>query len=160
MYSRILGMDAISRPCRKMWKLVCLWGYNNEEFYFLGGLNIMALIKCPKCGKEISDKAKECVGCGWEVNLDILYKKADEVVSNETDLKKDTSYERKIMLREAELEIKKMKENARQEIKLMNGNVKKFVSLVKNGSFLVRIKIWKFLSKRSIYMPVAKERIR
>ncbi len=45
----------------------------------------MALIKCPKCGKEISDKAKECVGCGWEVNLDILYIKADEVVSNETD---------------------------------------------------------------------------
>jgi len=30
------------------------------------------------------------------------------------------------------------------------GSVKKFVSLVKNGSFLVRIKIWKFLSERSI----------
>ena len=27
----------------------------------------MALIKCPKCGREISDKAKQCVGCGWEV---------------------------------------------------------------------------------------------
>ena len=40
------------------------------------------------------------------------------------------------------------------------GSVKKFVSLVKNGSFLVRIKIWKFLSKRSIFMPVAKEQIR
>lgn len=23
------------------------------------------LINCPKCGKEISDKAKKCVGCGW-----------------------------------------------------------------------------------------------
>ena len=27
------------------------------------------------------------------------------------------------------------------------------------SSFLVRIKIWKFLSKRSIFMPVAKEQI-
>lgn len=27
----------------------------------------MALIKCPKCGKEISDKAANCVGCGWKV---------------------------------------------------------------------------------------------
>lgn len=25
----------------------------------------MALIKCPKCGREISDKAKQCPGCGW-----------------------------------------------------------------------------------------------
>lgn len=27
----------------------------------------MALIKCPNCGKEISDKAEKCVGCGWKV---------------------------------------------------------------------------------------------
>lgn len=27
----------------------------------------MALIKCPKCGREISDKAINCVGCGWGV---------------------------------------------------------------------------------------------
>lgn len=27
----------------------------------------MALIKCPKCGREISDKAANCVGCGWKV---------------------------------------------------------------------------------------------
>lgn len=24
----------------------------------------MALIKCPECGKEISDKAKSCPNCG------------------------------------------------------------------------------------------------
>ena len=40
------------------------------------------------------------------------------------------------------------------------GSVKKFVSLEENDSFLVRITIWKFLSKRSIFMPVAKEQIR
>ena len=25
---------------------------------------VMALIKCPECGKEISDKAKTCISCG------------------------------------------------------------------------------------------------
>lgn len=27
----------------------------------------MALIKCPECGKEISDKATVCVGCGFPI---------------------------------------------------------------------------------------------
>lgn len=30
----------------------------------------MALIKCPECGKEISDKAKQCPKCGWKIDLD------------------------------------------------------------------------------------------
>ena len=25
----------------------------------------MALVKCPECGNEISDKAKTCPACGW-----------------------------------------------------------------------------------------------
>ena len=28
----------------------------------------MALIKCPECGKEISDKAKACPECGYKMN--------------------------------------------------------------------------------------------
>ena len=28
----------------------------------------MALIKCPNCGKEISDKAIKCVECGYELS--------------------------------------------------------------------------------------------
>ena len=28
----------------------------------------MALIKCPECGREISDKAASCVGCGCPIN--------------------------------------------------------------------------------------------
>ena len=28
----------------------------------------MALIKCPECGKEVSDKAKTCVNCGISLN--------------------------------------------------------------------------------------------
>ena len=27
----------------------------------------MALIKCVECGKEISDKAKNCVHCGYPI---------------------------------------------------------------------------------------------
>jgi ribosomal protein L37E len=26
---------------------------------------IMALIKCPECGKEVSDTAKTCTNCGF-----------------------------------------------------------------------------------------------
>ena len=26
----------------------------------------MAMIKCPECGKEISDNARNCPNCGWE----------------------------------------------------------------------------------------------
>lgn len=28
----------------------------------------MALIKCPECGKEVSDKAKACPNCGFPIN--------------------------------------------------------------------------------------------
>lgn len=28
----------------------------------------MALIKCPQCGRQISDKSKQCIGCGWVLN--------------------------------------------------------------------------------------------
>ena len=27
----------------------------------------MALIKCPECGKEISDKASSCPSCGYPI---------------------------------------------------------------------------------------------
>lgn len=78
----------------------------------------MALIKCPKCGREISDKSKKCIGCGWDVNLSLL------------DEKKDTSRienEHKQMLKEAKLEIEKMKENAKLEIESMNESAKDMV---------------------------------
>lgn len=31
----------------------------------------MALIKCPECGKEVSDKAEKCVGCGYDIHKHI-----------------------------------------------------------------------------------------
>ena len=32
----------------------------------------MALIKCPECGTEVSDKASCCVKCGYPINKPIL----------------------------------------------------------------------------------------
>ena len=28
-------------------------------------MTVMALIKCPECGKEISDKSEKCIHCGF-----------------------------------------------------------------------------------------------
>lgn len=28
----------------------------------------MGIIKCPQCGKEISDKSEVCIGCGYKIN--------------------------------------------------------------------------------------------
>lgn len=30
-------------------------------------VDYMALIKCPECGKEVSDKAKNCTNCGFPI---------------------------------------------------------------------------------------------
>lgn len=47
----------------------------NEGNIFLQGEEKMALIKCPECGKEISDKAKKCPNCGKILIEDIILKK-------------------------------------------------------------------------------------
>ena len=36
--------------------------------YKEGGFWCMALIKCPECGKEMSDKATACPNCGCPIN--------------------------------------------------------------------------------------------
>lgn len=48
----------------------------------------MALINCPECGKEISDKANACPNCGYPINLNhgyyvyiIGYRDTDTAVS-------------------------------------------------------------------------------
>ena len=32
----------------------------------------MALIKCPECGKEVSDTVKECPNCGFKLKKDFI----------------------------------------------------------------------------------------
>ena len=41
----------------------------------------MALIKCPKCGKEISDKAVNCPNCGREFSKQEKVKKDYYIIS-------------------------------------------------------------------------------
>jgi len=48
----------------------------------------MALIKCPECGREISDKAPQCIFCGYPIAL----------LSNEEQAKDDSSHFYKITL--------------------------------------------------------------
>lgn len=33
----------------------------------------MAIIKCPECGKEISDKATQCIHCGCPIEIEFKY---------------------------------------------------------------------------------------
>lgn len=32
----------------------------------------MAIIKCPECGKEVSDKAKQCLNCGVDIAVETV----------------------------------------------------------------------------------------
>ena len=43
----------------------------------------MALINCPECGKEISDKAKDCIHCGYP--LDSVKSESISVLTKNTD---------------------------------------------------------------------------
>ena len=44
--------------------------YLNKFIRLFGGNN-MALIKCPECGKEISNYAKECNQCGYPLSSNL-----------------------------------------------------------------------------------------
>ena len=62
---------------------------------FKKGGNIMALIKCPECGKEISDKAEICVNCGIKIsdieNLhEVSQKKEQEIIQQQSNKTKST----------------------------------------------------------------------
>lgn len=61
----------------------------------------MALIKCPECGKEISDKAEKCIHCGYPLkNKTIINKK-----------EYDFSYELELVLKNKNIEaIKSIRE--------------------------------------------------
>ena len=48
----------------------------------------MALIKCPECNKEVSDKSEICVHCGYPISKWIKEENSDSSQSNE-DIKDD-----------------------------------------------------------------------
>ena len=49
----------------------------------------MALIKCPECGKEVSDKSAICIGCGYPIRENI-----EEVKTNDKEVD-ETTYEKR-----------------------------------------------------------------
>lgn len=51
----------------------------------------MALIKCPECGKEVSDKAQACIHCGYPLSNDI------KKVHNTIEAKPSTKENEKII---------------------------------------------------------------
>ena len=49
----------------------------------------MALIKCPECGKEISDKSKACVNCGYPIEEHMRRAESDRIAQENERKKKD-----------------------------------------------------------------------
>ena len=45
----------------KKWKFPIILNVINR-----GGIDVM-LIKCPECGKEISNKSEQCIHCGFPI---------------------------------------------------------------------------------------------
>lgn len=45
----------------------------------------MALIKCPECGKEISDKAPACIHCGYPLEIGIEPEQPQEIIEEQVE---------------------------------------------------------------------------
>ena len=43
----------------------------------------MAIISCPNCGKQISDKAKACPGCGYVLEMEEKEDKTEKILCEE-----------------------------------------------------------------------------
>ena len=43
----------------------------------------MALVKCPECGKQVSDTAMNCINCGFALHMYLDKQKAQEIWRNE-----------------------------------------------------------------------------
>lgn len=52
----------------------------------------MALIKCPECGKEISDTVNRCINCGYEIKKSPQYQKCPECGRDIIDTTRPCSY--------------------------------------------------------------------
>lgn len=54
----------------------------------------MALIKCPECGKEISDKCEICIGCGFPIKK-FLQEQETKRVTEELEMLEKLEIEKK-----------------------------------------------------------------
>ena len=46
---------------------------SNIYYIYMTRYNKMALINCPECNKQISDKAEICVGCGAPIEVNLKF---------------------------------------------------------------------------------------
>lgn len=51
----------------------------------------MALIQCPECGKEVSDKARKCPHCGYPLE-DIDFEKEEAAMEKVLEWNKEREY--------------------------------------------------------------------
>lgn len=56
----------------------------------------MALVKCPECGKEFSDKAASCPNCGCPIDI-VLNQHVDSALSDRDECHEETSMPDKMM---------------------------------------------------------------
>lgn len=73
------------------------WGYNPISSERKRG-HSMALIKCPECGREISDKAKACIHCGYPIAEIADMQEVAPLVEPTVDYKKQREIEKYNML--------------------------------------------------------------
>ncbi|MBQ6697806.1 MAG: SEL1-like repeat protein [Oscillospiraceae bacterium] len=58
----------------------------------------MALIKCPECGKEISDKSSACIHCGYPINETSEKQNAVSSIVSSVDGQKQSEVEKYVLL--------------------------------------------------------------
>ena len=96
----------------------------------------MALIKCPECGKDISDKSKTCINCGYPISEYVreLHREQDQ---NETEQAKENqeTYQ---------------SESGNQREKTFSSEIRKTNYVVEKTPFWKR---WLFLALMCIFIP-------
>lgn len=92
----------------------------------------MALIKCPECGKEVSDKAKSCIHCGYPLD-----ECKDEKLQEGDDISEDSPYACKIngILWNLQWVLEALKEYSEEEL----GMIKRAAKYMMNPSQDVRL---------------------
>ena len=96
----------------------------------------MALIKCPECGKEISDKAASCPNCGCPANVWMAAFRNND--TNSTYEKNDKKTQKTVNVSEETLD-KLYDELSRQRIIIISELSKREGIEIKEASKIVKI---------------------
>lgn len=81
----------------------------------------MALIKCPECGREISDKAEKCIHCGYPIQ---------EIIND-----KKNEYAKSLLAKYDESQSREMIKDFSNAFNVDLKNAKEYLDNIKNESF-------------------------